>query len=160
MNQRVMTRICLTVGFFLFWAACSTPPSASDAPHPILEPEAAKVGSEKPESATLRQLQEKLAELGYEAVGMQHEAETEHAFLLKIFSDPTTKNRKIRLLYTGLELSYDSEHESLTVGGTQDVGEVLRYIRENVPEAPPAPEPTPNEPADSSVNETVQPSEK
>ena len=83
-----------------------------------------------PAAQKARQL---LEESGYSGVGLEYENDNTLQFLTQIFSDARTRNRQIKLVYTGLNLSYDSRYQSLTVGGTRNADAVIAYIIKNIP---------------------------
>ncbi len=115
-------------------AHCSSAPSGMDAVNSAI------ALSEGPTaSAALTSLLTTLKELGYDGVGLEYESDTTLDFLSKIFQNPRAAKRKIKLTYTGLALSYDPKHESLTVGGTTDVESILKYIEKNIPVRPKTP---------------------
>ncbi len=87
-------------------------------------------------SPLLSALLERLKVLGYDGVGLEFESENTLEFLGRIFQSPRAANRKIKLMYTGMALSFDPKHNSLTIGGTTDVEAVLKYIEKQVPPKP------------------------
>lgn len=87
-------------------------------------------------SANYQKLKAMLDAEGYSGVGLEYESEATLTFLIQVFSDPRTKNRQIKLLYTGLNLTYDPRYQSLTIGGTRVVETILAYIQKNVPARP------------------------
>jgi hypothetical protein len=90
-------------------------------------------------SPLLSQLLSTLKPLGYDGIGLEFESDTTLELLNRIFESPRAAGRRIKLMYTGLALSYDPKHESLTVGGTSDLEAILKYIEKNVPARPAAP---------------------
>lgn len=119
------------VGLSLLTGCGSTPGSPNSA---ILEPAPAAPEAPTEEvvygqnAESLRRLESKLAELGYQGVGLQFEKPAVLDVLYSVFSDPRAHGRKIKLVYTGLENSYDSTHESVTLGGTTEVPVMLKFI--------------------------------
>jgi len=115
---------------------------ASDGPTRDMKPEdgvqaaASYMEAPKP-SPTLSQLLATLKIQGYDGVGLEFEGDSTLEFLNKVFQSPRAANRKLKLTYTGLALSYDPKAESLTIGGTADVETVLKYIEKNIPVRPP-----------------------
>jgi hypothetical protein len=85
------------------------------------------------EKSLLIQLNEKLQSLGYEALGLQFESDETLLLLGKVFDSPVSHNKQVRIIYTGLEMSYDSKHQSLTIGGRKDLKSILSYIQKNIP---------------------------
>ena len=75
----------------------------------------------------------KLQSLGYEALGLQFETDGTLLLLGKIFDSPVSHERQIRIIYTGLAMSYDSKHQSLTIGESKDLGSILIFIDKNIP---------------------------
>jgi hypothetical protein len=90
-----------------------------------------KAGSS--ENLLLANINEKLKSLGYEALGLQFESDETLLLLGKVFDSPVSHNRQIRIVYTGLEMSYDIGHQSLTIGGRKDLKSILNYIQKNIP---------------------------
>lgn len=124
-------------GLLIFQTACSTSSSlksvssGSDILEPIDErptPETTSLPSPQLERVT-----QLLAGLGYQGIGLDHEDEGTLSFVEAVFSSPKTRNRKIRLIYTGLQLSYDKEQESLTLGEEVPLEKTIRFIEKNVP---------------------------
>lgn len=85
------------------------------------------------EKTLLVQLNEKLQSLGYEALGLQFESDETLSLLGKVFDSPLSQNKQIRIIYTGLEMSYDAKHQSLTIGGRKDLKSILNFIHKNIP---------------------------
>ncbi len=111
---------------------------ASEGPTRDMRPEDGAVSAssfmEAPKpSPSLSQLLATLRGHGYDGVGLEFEGDTTLEFLNKVFQSPRAANRRIKLTYTGLALSYDPKHESLTVGGTSDLEAVLKYIEKHIP---------------------------
>lgn len=90
-----------------------------------------------PDNPLLRNITDKLQSLGYEALGLQFENDETLLFLGSIFDSPITHDRQIRIIYTGLELSYDSKHKSLTIGGAKNLASILNFIEKNIPKRDP-----------------------
>jgi len=90
-----------------------------------------------PDNPLLRNITDKLQGLGYEALGLQFENDETLLFLGSIFDSPITHDRQIRIIYTGLELSYDSKHKSLTIGGAKNLASILNFIEKNIPKRDP-----------------------
>jgi len=112
------------LGFFLL-AACSGPG--------VLRPDGILSQEETPPSRSFTRLQEKLRELGYDAVGMQYETDSTLDFLFQVFSDRRAAGRKIKLVYTGLYPTYDASHQSMTIGGGTDAAAVLDFVIKKIP---------------------------
>ena len=111
---------------------------ASEGPTRDMKPEDGAVSAasylEAPKpSPSLSQLLATLKIQGYDGVGLEFEGDTTLEFLNRVFQSPRAANRRIKLTYTGLALSYDPKHESLTVGGTSDLEAVLKYIEKHIP---------------------------
>lgn len=116
--------------FFLL-GGCASAPSGDDAVTSALD------ATEGPKpSAALNTLLATLKKWGYDGVGLEYESDSTLDFLNRIFQNPRMGNRKIKLTYTGLALSYDPKHESLTIGGTSDVETVLKYAEKTIPSRP------------------------
>ena len=103
----------------------------------ILEPAdsdaVAKADEKEIVNSKYDELMSVLGQLGYEGVGLQFENDSSLEFLIKLFSDPRMRDRKLRLIYTGLEMSYDARHQSLTIGGTRELEKIFAFIDKNVP---------------------------
>ena len=85
------------------------------------------------ENPVLSRLTQKMQALGYEVIGLQFETNETLLLLESVFDSPVSQNRQIRIVYTGVTLSYDAKHRSLTIGGTQDTKAILKFIEKNVP---------------------------
>lgn len=79
------------------------------------------------------ELMQRLKELGYEGVGLEHESAAIHELMLEVFSDNVTANRQIKYIYTGIHMGYESKVQSLTIGGTDNIEAIKSYIKKNVP---------------------------
>lgn len=100
----------------------------------VLEPaDAAPPAISTPSSPLYDQLMGMLLELGYEGIGLEHEDETTFNFMIAVFSSPKVKNKKIKYVYSGLQLSYDPEQESLTFGEDNNLTKALRFIDKKIP---------------------------
>lgn len=73
----------------------------------------------------------------YQGVGLEFETEQTLDLLFKVFSDSRTWNRKVKMVYTGLQMAYDARYQSLTVGNGSSAELVIAYILKNVPIVPP-----------------------
>lgn len=82
------------------------------------------------------QLAQHLKTLGYEPVGIQFETNALLELLFQVFQDPRTHNRQITYVYTGLQMTYDKNAQSLTVGGMTNIPMIVAYIQKNVPMRP------------------------
>jgi len=133
-----MSKFGFVLGGFLlvFQVACSSsssvlkPAGESD----ILEP--ADTSSKETLSLPSPQLEkvlQLLASLGYQGIGLEYEDEATLNFLEAVFSSPKVRNRKISLVYTGMQYSYDKEQQSLTLGEEEKVPKALKFIEKNVP---------------------------
>lgn len=122
-------------------SACSSSPQASGVLEPLeqAQPNPVAATSEPVISPSLQKLTDRLSALGYEPVGMAYESDATLDLLFKVFSDPLVQNRRIRLVYTGLQLAYDARAESLTIGGTSDAMKILAFIKKSVPVKPTTP---------------------
>lgn len=108
--------------------------SCSSVKSNILEPvDQAPVDAVALPSPRLEAVTQLLASLGYEGVGLEHEDEGTLSFLETVFSSPKVRNRKIQFVYTGLQLSYDKEQKSLTLGEEENVTKALKFIEKNIP---------------------------
>lgn len=131
--------LCKIVGIFIFFSymlSCSStqPDNSGD----ILEPidETAQLDTQQDASSgkpAYDAFVSLLESIGYRAVGMQFESEESLNFLSSVFSRDEVRGRAIDLIYTGLRMSYDEQHRSLTIGGTNNLEEVLTFIKANVP---------------------------
>jgi hypothetical protein len=100
--------------------------------------------TEAPDSKTnplLSNISETLKGLGYEALGLSFESDETLLLLGKVFDSPLTHDRKIRIIYTGLQMDYDAKHQSLTINGEKDLATILSFIDKNVPKQIPDPPP-------------------
>ncbi len=116
---------------------CASSPSAP-AGSGVLEPvESVEKKAETPAapapSPTLEKLLLLLKSHGYDGIGLEYESEATLELLQRVFSDPKATKRRIKLIYTGLAMSYDALHYSLTIGGSTDVNAILAFIQKNVP---------------------------
>ena len=125
--------------FFLFLflqVACSSNPALqksggeSDVLEPADAPSSETVSLPSPHLEKVLQL---LASLGYQGIGLEYEDEATLNFLEAVFSSAKVRNRKILLIYTGMQYSYDKEQQSLTLGEDEKVAKALRFIEKNVP---------------------------
>jgi hypothetical protein len=125
------------MGLVLMLAACSSTPSGGGSGVlEAVENEKKTEGAEAvapPTNPTLEKLLALLKTRGYDGIGLEYEAEATLDLLHRVFTDPKTSNRKIKLVYTGLAMSYDALHQSLTVGGTNDINQILGFIQKHVP---------------------------
>jgi hypothetical protein len=128
--KRFIHKLSTFIGLVLI-SACASSPDINESSNSMLQnvpPE------ERLISPNFTQLQEQLSSLGYEGVGLQFESLETQSLLMGVFSDLRTHRREIRLVYTGLSMSYDSRHKSLTVGGTSSQEAVIKFIVEKVPQ--------------------------
>jgi hypothetical protein len=129
-------------GFLISCSAPAPAPAESAVLEQIEEPPSAvsaEVVATTPETEPNQEwpaLEALLQKHGYEGVGLQYESTPVLKFLQKVFSDPRAAKRKIKSVYTGAALAYDAEHESLTIGGTQDVEQVFKFIAKNTSQKP------------------------
>ncbi|MCB0417256.1 MAG: hypothetical protein H6617_09400 [Bdellovibrionaceae bacterium] len=117
------------VSVLLWLAACS---SSGD----LLEKWSEEGQSPEAESLNSPEFQElsaALSKLGYQGVGLRYETPSVQKMLTQVFSDPKVAGRNIKLLYTGLALSYDAKQGSLTIGGTMEPMVIVEYIQKHVP---------------------------
>lgn len=91
--------------------------------------------SESLNSPEFHKLNATLSSLGYQGIGMRYEATEMQQLLNKVFTDGRVAGRQIKLVYTGLALSYDPKHASLTIGGTTDPATIISYIEKQIPKA-------------------------
>lgn len=134
----------ILVGFLatLFLSRCASqpapdlgnpPPKSASINKDILE----EVDDKAPVSETTldpayTQLMQLLASLGYQGLGLEFEPRERLNFLIQVFSHPKAANRNLRLVYTGVYMSYDLKHQSLTVGQSTDLQKVIAYIEKNI----------------------------
>lgn len=129
--------------FFLVFLAAWTLLS-SCASHTPTEPAASgvlesddKTTAEAPETSThspaFEKLTQQLKDLGYEGVGLQYESAATLALLSEVFSDSRAAGRQIKLVYTGLQMAYDSRHQSFTIGGTASAEAILGFVQKKIP---------------------------
>lgn len=100
-----------------------------------LKSEGQTAAGDSAQSPVFQELSATLARLGYQGVGLQYESEGSLQLLKTVFSDPRAAGRKVKLVYTGLHMSYDPKYQSLTIGGSADAGAILDYISKKVPAA-------------------------
>jgi len=116
---------------------CSSSPVVKpDIPTPssVLEPaDSTPPAVSTPSSPLYEQLMGMLLDLGYEGIGLEHEDEATFNFMIAVFSSPKAKNKKIKYVYSGLQLSYDPEQESLTFGEDNNLTKALRFIDKKIP---------------------------
>ncbi|NBW97990.1 hypothetical protein EBR03_00315 [bacterium] len=93
---------------------------SAPAPSPVLSAQAEKVIG-------------LLTALEYQGVGLELEDASTLEFVYQVFSSTKTHRRKIQFVYTGLQLSYDKEQASLTLGEDHNVFKTLQFIEKNVP---------------------------
>ena len=134
MSQHVF----LLLGMLLILGTgCSSSPVVtpeSPATSSVLEPaDSVPPAIETPRSPLYEQLMGMLLDLGYEGIGLEHEDETTFNFMIAVFSSPKAKNKKIKYVYSGLQISYDPEQESLTFGEDNDLIKALRFIDKKIP---------------------------
>lgn len=116
---------------FLVLGSCAAPPKHKA--YPVLEPmDPPGQVAEVVVNPRYEKLVHLLHSLGYEPVGMQFETDANLDLLYQIFSNSVAQQRKIKLVYTGLQMAYDKIAESLTVGGTTNIANILAYIQRNV----------------------------
>ena len=108
---------------------------------PLNDPANSVPPEERLVSPNFQKLSALLKSLGYDGVGLQYEAVETQNLLYSLFSDPSTHNREIQLIYTGAALAYDPRYKSLTVGGTKELPALINYIQKNVPARPIAAKP-------------------
>ena len=115
--------------------ACSSTPTTAEGSG-VLEPEDAPETTPTTAPAqgpSYQSLMDGLTSLGYEGMGLQFESEQTLMMLEQVFSDPALAGRKIRLVYTGLEMSYDPQYESITVGGLTRPVDIVNYVKKKIP---------------------------
>lgn len=78
-------------------------------------------------------LKKKLAELGYEGVGLEHEPATVLNLLYSVFSSPDAAKRKIKRVYTGGSMEYDATAQAVTIGGLKTKPKILNFFRKRIP---------------------------
>jgi hypothetical protein len=121
---------------FILISGCSSESAKLDSPSPVLEPVdpvAEELPIEAPIPLELKKLEAKLAELGYEGVGIDVETPEVIAFLLQVFSNSAAANRKIKSVYTGGVNDYDAAQEAFTVGSPRELKTVLAFLKKKVP---------------------------
>ena len=156
--------------FFLFCAvSCSGPEKIET--YGVLEPlepqvEASeptdnptKVDPQLPDMApdtVYQQLESLLQSSGYRGIGLKFENEATLRQLIEVFSDEQTQGRQIKLVYTGLRMSYGPEHQSLTIGGLKDAKQIVSWITGRVPKLN---EPIPRTPPEMGLSNGTSPVE-
>ena len=128
--------MCLHAIFFCLVWGCASQENRNpvESPSPVLEP-ADEIGvvSESPRPSNFDETMQLLSRLGYQGVGLEHEDEATLKFVISVFSNPKSQNRNIRFVYTGLQLSYDREQSSLTLGENSSLAQTLKFIEKNIP---------------------------
>lgn len=109
------------------------PPKVSDVLEEVKPEQPSNAPDSTQENPVLSRLTQKMQALGYEVIGLQFETNETLLLLESVFDSPVSQNRQIRIVYTGVTLSYDAKHRSLTIGGTQDTKAILKFIEKNVP---------------------------
>ena len=127
-----MIRLTLGVAaLLLLLAACST---SGDLLEKWSE-DGQVADSDSLNSPEFKELNDSLSVLGYQGIGMRYETSGVLRMLTTVFKDPRVSGRKIKLVYTGLALSYDSKQDSLTIGGPSDASQIISYIEKNIPKS-------------------------
>lgn len=134
-----LAKSLLVLGFLVLQGCASSP--EPEAPSDVLEPVEEVSTPEQPSAPTqdnpsefvdgppeYRALTELLHSLGYQGVGLQYESPEVLQFLQEVFRDPRAAGLSLKRVYTGLEMAYDTEHQSLTVGGTRDKEAVIAFL--------------------------------
>jgi hypothetical protein len=112
-------------------ANSSSDEKISEVLSPVSDP--TKAVAEKVPNPNYVKLMELLSGLGIKGVGLEYEEEPGLLLLIEVFSDPQIGQFDVALVYTGLEMSYDRNHKSLTVGGVTQASAVLAYMIKKVP---------------------------
>ena len=131
--------LSLSLLFFILQCSSQIPNSNESKPSGALEE--VKKESEPfsetqgaaPDNPLLVNINERLQSLGYEGLGLQFETDETLLLLGRIFDSPMSQNRQIKILYTGLAMSYDPKHRSLTIGGGKDLKVILDFMDKNIP---------------------------
>lgn len=118
--------------------AAATPSGSAPAPE-ATSSTTADASQDAKANPAYQELVAQLARLGYQGVGLEYESNASLQLLKSIFSDPRAANRRVRQVYTGLNLAYDAKYSSLTIGGSADAGVILDFIDKKVPRAAAAP---------------------
>lgn len=154
----MMWRTAIILGAFILVISCAAPPKHKA--YPVLEPMDPPGPPDKSEVArpNYDRLEAMLLGMGYEPVGMQFETDANLDLITQVFSSPIAQRRKIKLVYTGLQMAYDKAAESFTIGGLTNVTSILTYIQRNVPVNPnPVVPLTPGRPVAPSPTPTPKP---
>lgn len=123
-NERITRFIrCLPVCASVFIFSCeSVPPTET-----VLE--SVPTASITPiPNARLDRLKSLLQQRQIETVGLEYESDASLDRLEQLMSDKQTMGRRIKQLYTGAAMAYDSKLESLTVGGHDPLAKMLQFI--------------------------------
>jgi len=100
----------------------------------VLEPaDATPPVSPAPSSPLYQTVMALLSELGYEGMGLEHEDDTTLQFMITLFNSPKAQNKRIKYVYSGLQLSYDPEQASLTLGEDNNLTKALNFIDKKIP---------------------------
>ncbi|MBM4304478.1 MAG: hypothetical protein FJ112_09140 [Deltaproteobacteria bacterium] len=129
----------------------NSPPPVSHALEEVNDNSAKADAVDSKNNPLVSNISETLKSLGYEALGLSFETDETLLLLGKVFDSPVTHGRKIRIIYTGLQMAYDAKHQSLTISSEKDLATILSFIDRNVPKQIPDP------PADSSIQSNSTP---
>lgn len=129
------------LGLVYFISSCSSEPVSSPPKKPkvssVLEEvsphQENPVVEESKANLLVTNISEKLKGLGYEALGLSFESDETLLLLGNVFDSPIVQNRKIKIIYTGLVMSYDAKHQSLTISTSKNLASILSFIEKNVP---------------------------
>ena len=129
------------LGLVCLISSCSSEPVSSPSKKPkvssVLEEvsphQENPVVEESKANPLVTNVSEKLKGLGYEALGLSFETDDTLLLLGNVFDSPIAQNRKIKIIYTGLVMSYDAKHQSLTISNSKNLASILSFIEKNVP---------------------------
>lgn len=129
MNQTLKVYLLIAMG--LLWGCASPETPKENKEFSVLEEEqVAEVAPQR--SPSYEKLMALATSLGYQAIGLEHEDDATLDFIFKVLSNPRAQNRKIALIYTGLQLSYDKSQFSLTFGEDFNLEKTLKFIEKNI----------------------------
>lgn len=121
-------------------------PKVSQVLEEVAPEQVSQDGEKKSANPLVTNINEKLNTLGYEALGLSFESDETLLLLGSVFDSPITHNRQIKIIYTGLMMSYDEKHQSLTINTSKNLASILSFIDKNVPkQIEEAPESSPSQ---------------
>lgn len=131
--RKLLTNLLLAATLFTLFG-CAASPESKVAGDGVLVPASAETpAAAVATSPHYEKLMALLTSLGYEGVGLQFESDEVLALLVDVFSQPKAKNRQLKMVYTGYDMSYDAAAKSLTIGKLKSSAEIISFLQKNVP---------------------------